>query len=178
MSATFTPIRRNAAIALFATLAVILTSACGAEAGQEDAPATATPGAEDEAPAEERFSPLIINSISPDPIPVTGTDQREHLVYELKVQNASPRPATVTKVETMDGDDVIATLEGPQITALSMIVGDFALPPIPADVIPPGRSVLMIMQAVFDEGASVPSASSTGSPRRSASSSRTRATSH
>jgi len=34
--------------------------------------------------------PLVITTVSPAPIPVTGTDGKVHVVYELQVLNASP----------------------------------------------------------------------------------------
>ena len=46
-------------------------------------------------------APLVITTISPDPIPVTGTDGKVHVAYELSVLNSGPRPATITKIETL-----------------------------------------------------------------------------
>src|SRR4051794_35572836 len=51
----------------------------------------------------DQISPLVITTISPAPIPFTGTDNRVHVVYELQVVNASPRTATLKGVEVLDG---------------------------------------------------------------------------
>lgn len=113
-----------------------------------------TPGSE-----PERFTPLIIRALAPDPIPVTGSDGKVHVVYELEVLNAAPRPAMLSKVEIMagaPGGPVISTLQGEQIVALSILVGDYPLPPIPIKVISPGRTLLLVLEAAFDTPAAVP----------------------
>jgi hypothetical protein len=121
---------------------------------------TSTATTDPTAPSQpERFTPLIIKALTPDPIPVTGTDRKTHVVYELEVLNAAPRPVTITKVETLAGDPsgpVVSTIAGDQVVALSMIVGDYSLPPVPAKVVPPGRTVLLIMEATFADEKSVP----------------------
>jgi hypothetical protein len=38
----------------------------------------------------DAFSPLLITTVAPDPIPVTGTDGKVHVAYELEVLNYSP----------------------------------------------------------------------------------------
>src|SRR4051812_15000690 len=62
----------------------------------------------------EEFTPLIIATIGPDPIPAKGTDERFHVAYELTVLNDAPRPAVITEVQTLDGDAA-----GSPITTLS-----------------------------------------------------------
>ncbi len=107
----------------------------------------------------ERFTPLIVTAVSPAPTPVTGTDRKVHLAYELQVLNAAPRPATLTKVETLAENGsgrVVGTLTGDQIVGRSLLVGDYPLPPVPATSIPAGRSLLLIMDAVFPSAAAVP----------------------
>ena len=115
---------------------------------------SATPATE-----PERFTPLIIRTLGPDPVPVPASDGKLHVVYELEVLNAAPRPATITSVETLaDGPEsrVVAALRGDQVVALSILVGDYALPPVPAKVVPPGRTVLLVLEAAFDDRAAVP----------------------
>ncbi|MTD12597.1 peptidoglycan DD-metalloendopeptidase family protein [Nakamurella sp. YIM 132087] len=106
----------------------------------------------------EHFTPLIITSISPDPVPVTGTDRKIYLVYELQVLNAAPRPATITSVDTLGGasGEILASLTGDQVVARSLLVADYALPPVPATTIPAGRTLLLVMDAAFDAAGSVP----------------------
>ncbi|HWM17142.1 MAG TPA: M23 family metallopeptidase, partial [Microbacterium sp.] len=138
-------------------------TACSASSPSEQSgrPTPATTGGQTslvDVNAEERFSALVIRPTEPETIPVMGTDGRFHVVYELEVQNTSPRPATITEVLTLDPEnDVVSSLEGDAVMALSMIVADFALPPVPADLVPAGRSVLLIMDAVFDQDNEIPS---------------------
>lgn len=156
--------RRQAALAALIATALGLTVACTAatpptEPHGAKTSAAATGPASDAAAqdVEERFSTLVLTPIEAESIPVPGTDGRLHVVYELQVQNTSPRPATITEVVAMGPDGAaITSLSGDAVTALSMIVADFSLPPIPADVVPAGRSVLLIMDAVFDAGAEIP----------------------
>lgn len=136
------------AVPLAAALIVLVLAACRMPT-TEPSPAVRTPStsrpsagdaAEPAAAEPERFTPLIITPIAPDPVPVTATDGRTHVVYELEVLNASPRPATISAVETLAGGSngpVIATRKGDQVVASSILVGDYALPPLPAKVVPP-----------------------------------------
>ncbi len=163
-------VRAVTASAVLGTVLILLvaTSCRMPSPGPEPAPAPRPAGAPSTATEEpegssepERFTPLIITALAPDPIPVSGSDGKVHVVYELQVLNASPRPATLTSVQTLAGGPsgpVIATLKGEQVVALSIIVGDYALPPVPAKTVPPGRTVLLIMEAVFDNRAEVPAA--------------------
>jgi hypothetical protein len=140
-------------------LIILVMAACTSPGAPE--PSTPSSGppttttAEQAPPTEpERFTPLIIRAVAPDPVAITGTDKKQHLVYELEVLNAAPRPATITKVETLaDGPDgpVVSTISNEQVVALSMIVADYALPPVPVKVVPPGRTVLLIMDAAFTD---------------------------
>jgi len=78
-------------------------------------------------------APLIITTMAPDPIPVTGTHGRVHVVYELKVLNDSPRLATITKIDTLaDGPDgeVVATLGREETQARSLLIANFESTPV------------------------------------------------
>jgi hypothetical protein len=113
------------------------------------------------AAAEEHFTPLIMTALAPDPIPVTGTDAKVHLAYELTVLNDSPRPATITQVESLaDGAQgrVVGSVSGPQVVARSLPVGDYPLPPVPVTTVPPGGTVILILDDVFDAREAVPAA--------------------
>lgn len=149
-----------------AILAVLVIAAAACTSGSQTGPSvTTTTGPVPGMPAvattsngPEAFTPLIITALAPDPIAVTGTDRKEHLAYELQVLNAAPRPATITKVETLGGPSgpVLSTISGDQVVALSILVGDYTLPPVPAKQVPPGQTVLLIMEAAFPDAASVP----------------------
>ncbi|MBV9359414.1 MAG: hypothetical protein JO023_28210, partial [Chloroflexi bacterium] len=107
----------------------------------------------------EHFTPLIVTALAPDPIPVTGTDTKIHLAYELAVLNDSPRPATITTVESLaDGAQgrVVGSVSGPEVVARSLPVADYTSPPVPATTVPPGGTVLLLLDDVFDARAAVP----------------------
>ncbi len=109
---------------------------------------------------EDRFSPLIITSLAPDPIPFTGSDGKVHVAYELQVINFSPRPATITRIETLaDGPDgpVVTTFAPDEITPRTVLVADYPSSPTPVTQIPPGRVALLVLDATFDTRDDVPS---------------------
>lgn len=105
----------------------------------------------------DETSPLVITPAGPAPIPVAGTDGKVHLAYELEVLNFSPRPATLTKLETLVGGPdgtVVATVEGAELAGQTLLVAGTATDP-PA-VIPPGRTLLILAAAAYDTPADVP----------------------
>ena len=60
--------------------------------------------------AAEEMTPLLL-AVHDAPVPFTGSDGRTHLVYELWVTNFSSADARVDKVEVLDGNTVLATLD-------------------------------------------------------------------
>jgi hypothetical protein len=107
----------------------------------------------------EAFTPLVLTSLGQDPVPVTGSDRKTHLAYELQILNAAPRPATITTIETLSEggtETAIATLSRQQVVSRTILVGDYTLPPVPAAEIPPGRTALVVMDAAFDSPTAVP----------------------
>jgi hypothetical protein len=146
------------AVLLGATSCRMPTPAPGSGTGSppQRTPSAAGPSGSGE---PERFTPLIIRSLAPNPVPVPGSDGKVHVGYELEVLNAAPRPATLTTVETLAGGPdgaVVSTLRGAEIVASSILVADYALPPVPATSVPPGRTVLLILDAMFSSRAAVP----------------------
>lgn len=61
--------------------------------------------------ALEQITPLLLSTQSA-PVPLTGSDGRTHLVYELWITNASSADAVLDKLEVLDGERVLLTLEG------------------------------------------------------------------
>ena len=105
-------------------------------------------------------APLIITTVAPDPTPVTGTDGMVHVVYELEVLNVSPRPATITKIESLaDGPDgaVVATLGRDEAQARSLLVANFGS--MPFTEIPVGRTTVVLLDEVFPTRADIPTGS-------------------
>ena len=66
------------------------------------------------AKASEEMTPLLL-AVHDAPVPFTGSDGRTHLVYELWLTNFSSADARVDKVEVLDGDTVLATLDADAI---------------------------------------------------------------
>ena len=105
------------------------------------------------------LTPLIITSLAPDPIPVRGSDDRFHVAYELSIFNDSPRPATITRLETLAGDEtgpVIFRLSHNQVVALSLLTADYPSSPTPVSEIPAGRTVLVALDDVYPTARAVP----------------------
>jgi Peptidase family M23 len=102
-------------------------------------------------------APLVITTISPDPIPVTGTDGKVHVAYELSVLNSGPRPATITKIETLaDGPAgaVIATVAQQEIVERTILIPN--LLPTPVTEIPAGRTAVLVLDDAYDTRVNVP----------------------
>jgi hypothetical protein len=108
---------------------------------------------------KDQFSPLIISTNAPEPIPVRGSDNKYHVDYELSVLNFSPRPATITKLETLRGTEsgpVILTLSQDQIAPLSLIAGDYPASPGLVTEIPPGRTLVLVLDDGYATAEAVP----------------------
>ncbi len=102
-------------------------------------------------------APLVINTIAPDPIPVTGTDGKVHVAYELEVLNSGPRPAAITKVETLaNGPEVavVATVGQQETVARTLLIPN--LLPGPVTEIPAGRTAVLVLDDVYDTRDKVP----------------------
>ena len=149
-------------VAAILTLSVVaLVPACTMPASRtpQPSPATRAPASQPAPAPPEALTPLVITHIAPDPIPVRGTDGRYHVVYELAILNASARAATITKVDTLADDAggaVVGAIEGAQVAAVSLIVGDYKLPPEPATSVPAGRSVLVLIDDSYSEREAIP----------------------
>lgn len=156
--------RWGAAIVL---AAVGVVSACTGEV-PVDEPSPAAVRAESEAPADwtelaDEMSPLVIGVVTPDPIPVWGSDERFHVAYELTVLNFSPRPAVITAVETLAPDgSVTATLTQEEVAARTMTVADYGVPEPVAEGggaaagIPSGKTALLVLDAVYASREAIP----------------------
>src|SRR5260370_38670050 len=112
-----------------------------------------------EQPQTDQLSPLIIKALAPDPIPVKGSDNKFHVAYELSISNASPRPATITKLETLASDhngEVISTMSHDEITALALLTANYPASPAPVSEIPAGRTLILPLDDVYDPRRAVP----------------------
>lgn len=103
------------------------------------------------------IAPLVITTVAPEPIPVTGTDGKVHVAYELEVLNLAPRPAIITQVETLAGGPegpVVASLSQDQVQARTFPLANFN--GAPATEIPVGQTAVLVLDGVYDTRADVP----------------------
>ncbi|MBV8828564.1 MAG: M23 family metallopeptidase [Acidobacteriaceae bacterium] len=66
----------------------------------------------------DEFTPVVISALTPTTHSVNGTDAKQHVVYELLLTNANATPATLRKIEVVDGHNpssVIATYDGHEL---------------------------------------------------------------
>ena len=96
-------------------------------------------------------APLIITTVAPDPIPVTGTDGKVHVAYELEILNSAPRPAT--DHQDRDACRMVPTApssprsDQDEAHARSMLVANFESTPFTE--IPVGRTAVVLLDDVF-----------------------------
>ncbi|WP_308467699.1 hypothetical protein [Rathayibacter soli] len=108
---------------------------------------------------KDQLSPLIITTLAPAPIPVKGSDNKFHVAYELSVFNDAPRDATMTKMETIAGNDrgkVIATLDQEQVAGNTILTGDYSPAMLGSTDIPAGRAAIIVLRDVYPTKKSVP----------------------
>jgi murein DD-endopeptidase MepM/ murein hydrolase activator NlpD len=126
---------RNAARAAGALAAGLLLVSCtGAPpdtSAVEDAGATvaaggvAAGGTASPAPAgtdPDALTPVTAFPLAA-PVPVTGTDGRVHLAYELIVTNTYQEPATIMSVTVLDGERTLQRVRGTGLAAKFRVVG-------------------------------------------------------
>ena len=64
-------------------------------------------------PREDQLTPLVASPLVDNARPVTGTDGKVHLVYELVLTNTNITPATPKKIDVLASDQttVLATFK-------------------------------------------------------------------
>ncbi|MCS5734176.1 M23 family metallopeptidase [Herbiconiux sp. CPCC 203386] len=151
------PRRVLAAITLLVVggLVASCTGATPASSPSSSASVSSTVEPNDGATVDE-FSPLVVSTVVGDPIPVRGTDDLYHVVYELEVLNASPRPARIDSVVSSAGGDEIASLRGDEVVARTIPIGDYPFPPEAVSQIPAGTTAVILMDTTFASLADVP----------------------
>jgi murein DD-endopeptidase MepM/ murein hydrolase activator NlpD len=141
------------------------TSEAGGSTSTVSAPATSTTSVvDDRGGVPEGYpldvdvvAPLVIRTVGADPIPVTGTDGKVHVAYELELLNVSPRAITIDRIDTLaDGAEgaVVATIGPDEVLDRSVLVADFGR--VPFTEIPAGRTALVLLDDVYDTRADVP----------------------
>ncbi len=115
----------------------------------------------------DEFTALTLVPIGGPAFPFLGTDQKYHVSYDLQLTNASRVPATLEKVDVVDGHDptkVVASFSGPQLVDPACAPGDCnrlrLLPSAdaPDAAIPPQESRALFIDVTFDSLAGAPTA--------------------
>lgn len=160
--------RRFGWILLVACLVVAGATACSSSDDQSasSAPTSTAARAADRGGVPEGYpldrdvvAPLVVSTLGDDPIPVTGTDGKVHVVYELQVLNAAPRPATITRIDTLAGGPdgpVVATIGQDEVKDRSLLVAAYGAP---FTEIPVGRTAVVLLDDVFAARDDVPATS-------------------
>lgn len=158
---------RATMVMLGAVCVAMLLSACTGT----DAPSTATesasapsatgplPGYQDQTKLE--FTPLIITVLEPSVVPVKASDGRYYLAYELSVFNDSARDATLTRLQTLAGDEhgkVVSTLSSDRLAANMMPAGGPTRSASEPSVVPAGRTALIVVRETYPTKKSIPAA--------------------
>jgi Peptidase family M23 len=105
--------------------------------------------------AVDEFTPVIVSTSNPSTAAFLGTDGKQHLVYELLLTNANPTPATLQKLEVLEGDAsgrVIASYEGKDLLSHMRTLGKT---PVTSPEIEFGGSRFFLLHLEFDQNAAV-----------------------
>jgi Peptidase family M23 len=108
------------------------------------------------ATARNVYTPVLASLLSPNnPSPVLGTDRTYHVLYELRLANRGPIPATVQHIEVFDPDsrETVRTFEGIDLQAR---LRDTAGRSTVDAVIEPGGERLFLADLSFDLSLNVP----------------------
>ena len=95
----------------------------------------------------------VVGSVVAVPMPVTGTDGKTHLAYELQLTNAISQEVTLTSVAAVAGDKTLLTLTGDQLTNWTRRLGN----PAPTTTLRPSETALVWLDVALDESAGIPS---------------------
>ena len=109
------------------------------------------------ASAKDQFTPVVVSALTSTATPVLGTDNQQHIVYELIITNTNATPATLNKVSVLDASnpsDVIATFEGTNLLSrLRMTIGGTSK----SSVIEQGSTRLFLIDISLPADAVIPS---------------------
>ena len=107
---------------------------------------------------KDAYTSVMVQVTNPPTFPFPGTDGRFHVAYNLVLQNASPVPATIRRLDVVDAMDttrVVASFAGKQLVDPSCGFGDCnrlrALPsaPVTSAVIPPQQARVLFVDFAF-----------------------------
>ncbi len=106
--------------------------------------------------SSDQFTPVIASALTADARPFEGADGRLHLVYELLLTNANATPATLTKIEVVDGaqpSTVLATFGAGDLVRRLRTTGSGA---VETATIEFNGSRLFLVDFTLDPGSNLP----------------------
>lgn len=148
--------QRTTLLAVLAATALLVTSCTQA---QPDTPASPPVDSVAGVTVPDAFTALTLIPIGNEPLPFKGTDGKFHIAYDLQLTNATGEPATLEKLEVVDGFDqkrVIASFSGTSLIDPDCSFGDCnRLRGLPAKYIdsaeiPPQESRVVFVDFTFD----------------------------
>lgn len=160
--------RRPLGLASAVAAGVVLLAACAAPQPAPPPAAPTTPAtAAAPAPAEDplagvtvpdAYTSVTVSVLSSAVMPFPGSDGRIHLAYDLELTNASPVPATVTRVDVVDATNtsrVVASFSGAELLER---MRELPSAPTADPGIPPQASKIVFVDFALDDQAAVPRA--------------------
>jgi hypothetical protein len=108
------------------------------------------------AKAQNVYTPVLAQLLAPnDPAPVLGTDRKYHVIYELRLANRGPIPATLQSLDVVDADSraTVHTFEGADLQGRVRDIGGVTAA---GTVIEPGGERLLLIDLEFGVSLSVP----------------------
>ncbi|WP_146176532.1 hypothetical protein [Rhodococcus sp. OK519] len=142
---------RSGAIAAVAL--AVLAADCSSGGGETPASETSTAAADlANVIVPEAYTGLVLAPIGDPTFPFLGSDGKYHVAYDLQLTNATPVPATLDKIDVVDGSDpskVVASFAGTALVDPNCAVGDcnrlrmLTAPPATSTAVPPQESRIL-----------------------------------
>jgi hypothetical protein len=104
----------------------------------------------------DEFTPVVISALTATTHTVGGTDTKQHVVYELLVTNANATPATLQRIEVVDGHNpssVIATYDRHELLSRLRTTAHGS---VDSTAIEYNGTRLFLIDLAFDSEAAVP----------------------
>jgi hypothetical protein len=139
-------------------LAALLTAGCTSSSSPSNQALTPSPTKGDAGvwTLPDEFTAVLASFVGGDTASVKGSDGKFHVVYELWLTNGKAAPATIDKLEVLDGADHATVLQS--LSGKNLLAATFTLDAQPAenDTMKLGESLLVYVELVFDSPAEVP----------------------
>ncbi len=106
---------------------------------------------ETSAPPPAQVTPVVASVVSA-PIPVSATDGKDHLAYELQLINTLTQDVTLTSLAVVAGDQTLMTLSGDNLEYWTRVIGN----PTPTTKLGPGQTALVWLDVALNRPATIP----------------------